>query len=100
CAAWIFPPFPTRRSSDLCALPGDDVTRGDVVPARAQVRREDLAVPAVRRPDLDHGHVRLEAEELQRFPRMAITVARAEIGVAMRSEEHTSELQSLRQLVC
>src|SRR5438874_10081555 len=65
--------FPTRRSSDLPERP-NRVSR--VVPNRLQPHRTDLP----------HGHERL------RHP--------AEIAQGDRSEEHTSELQSRRDLVC
>src|SRR5438045_4473775 len=64
------PSFPTRRSSDLLGHP----PLGDLHHDRGAVRDLERAV----RPD--HG---------------AVGVAHRE-----RSEEHTSELQSLRHLVC
>src|SRR5205814_3939800 len=69
--------FPTRRSSDL----GGQCDRRDerAFAAREQKRRE--------------GHQRADAERKKRGQRRSP-------GRAERSEEHTSELQSLRHLVC
>src|SRR5205814_8824170 len=64
--------FPTRRSSDLAA-------RRD--PAAGELGRRD-----------PHGGAR--ARDPRRDP------VRGGAGEHRRSEEHTSELQSLRQLVC
>src|SRR5262245_53190524 len=89
--------FPTRRSSDLLR---------HRVPAalRGRARREGQRGRAVLQPgqraalpvaDLPHG--RGTAHRLA--PRVGGEPA-AELRVAARSEEHTSELQSLRHLVC
>src|SRR5205814_3733487 len=83
------PSFPTRRSSDLAADPG--------------VRAEAVRVLHERRAHADGGHrtphgaVRGRREGPGREPgdRRAGETLRA-----LRSEEHTSELQSLRHLVC
>src|SRR5262245_46318452 len=90
-------PFPTRRSSDLLVEHGIGVDTGGVehpphlggvleleafvVAQREQgsVRRQELV-----RELVPHHHARLQRQQ----PRVR------------RSEEHTSELQSLRHLVC
>src|SRR5688500_19185774 len=64
--------FPTRRSSDLRVLRAAALTPVRVAPL----------------PELEHPNVRL--------PRPT----RALAGLAVRSEEHTSELQSPCNLVC
>src|SRR5437016_11896817 len=46
------------------------------------------------------GSARLENEEIQLVVDRAIRIARASARVRSRSEEHTSELQSLTNLVC
>src|SRR5206468_11768883 len=78
------PPFPTRRSSDLSdtARPGG-VHGGAGLLARWQERR---SLP------LERIGVEPEADE----PALSEIQARSE----MRSEEHTSELQSRSDLVC
>src|SRR5205814_9895933 len=90
----LLPSFPTRRSSDLRGLvprdePGDDLGRrslhlSGVDLSRRSVDRQPVAFlecPAVGLHD----------------PRLVVDLDRRR---AARSEEHTSELQSLRQLVC
>src|SRR5205814_8353755 len=72
---------PTRRTRTARARAGS-ACRGRVgefadAPARRPVRRREVAHP-LRGPELEDVHSRPEA----------------------RSEEHTSELQSLRHLVC
>src|ERR1039458_1142535 len=57
------------------------------------------------RPHLDDRNEKLQAKirdaQLQKIPYMLIVGGKeAEAGTVSRSEEHTSELQSLRQLVC
>src|SRR5262245_64384380 len=74
------PSFPTRRSSDL-----------DLAD-----REQAIEVPAGALDLVEFDHVALRAELLRPLLR--------ELGrkdeIAFRSEEHTSELQSLRHLVC
>src|SRR5690349_24000085 len=77
--------FPTRRSSDL-AEAGERVDEADVRTFR-RLNRADTAV--VRRVDVADLEARALAGE----------AARPESRDA-RSEEHTSELQSRRELVC
>src|SRR5437899_9263596 len=80
-------PFPTRRSSDLRAsspVEGVDLLPGGLVEDRVGV---------LSGVDLRDGLQRLEIDDADLgFPAVA--------GEAARSEEHTSELQSLRHLVC
>src|SRR5438046_1661947 len=95
-AAPVRPPFPTRRSSDLCEdrvgatrVVLDDAQR-NVAGQRAVADRE--------RPELHHAerrrrHATARGERLE-------TPVHACHAPAPRSEEHTSELQSLTNLVC
>src|SRR5205823_13909893 len=89
------PSFPTRRSSDLgpaCRrhLPGlthRSTDPGGLVAARAH----DRALRSARRP----------AESVRSSDRALRQPQSAQLRVlALRSEEHTSELQSLAYLVC
>src|SRR5205823_8762216 len=88
--------FPTRRSSDLGYLGQSAVAAAPAVPG-AGVRGGRGAVPEYERPHphLDHvdDHARAGvADPPGGGPRRH--------GGAARSEEHTSELQSLAYLVC
>src|SRR5205814_9553935 len=82
-SARLITPFPTRRSSDLasvCRRPRqpDRLGGGLCAGVRSAVRRgQAVATGDARRPDAARGRRR-----------------------RARSEEHTSELQSLRHLVC
>src|SRR5205814_10631383 len=85
--------FPTRRSSDLLA--GSDYLRdGRSFPARGQSRppletiRKNNRQTRFQNCRLRLRNVVRNSEELRRRSRQ------------FRSEEHTSELQSLRHLVC
>src|SRR5262245_63020034 len=74
--------FPTRRSSDLAFA------------AAVRIERQRIAAEQGREPPDDH-----------RAPGRAAVQFRAAVGERLRigtarSEEHTSELQSLRHLVC
>src|SRR5205814_2796766 len=76
--------FPTRRSSDL----------GDAMPPSVEAvaaRRPDLVVLYRAGPNLT------AAEQLER---LGIRTVLLDLNLLERSEEHTSELQSLRHLVC
>src|SRR5690606_39809601 len=74
--------FPTRRSSDLCAVPGGD------------------------RQPLSRGEAALTGTNGGHPPRRSLGDGAVSVGVdeafhcAARSEEHTSELQSRENLVC
>src|SRR5579885_106529 len=52
----------------------------DQMPVRVQERRQDFGVPAAARIEFDHGHVRLDAEESQRFGWMPVFITRL-VGV-------------------
>src|SRR5204862_8332480 len=90
----VLPPFPTRRSSDLSSPP----------PRRARWPTPDVASPN-RTPVRPRTDVRCTATpaapENQTFPdthfRKCLIFRRRR---GSRSEEHTSELQSRRDLVC
>src|SRR5204862_7766801 len=86
--------FPTRRSSDLRHRRGFEVQRLQVLAAL------ELPQPFVRH--LREGEVeRLQVLALRQFlqPRVR-DLGEAEEVQEPRSEEHTSELQSRRDLVC
>src|SRR5438045_6337538 len=71
----------------------------EVQPNRVTV----LSDTAIRGKDLDEQkaqEARQAAEEALRNAKSEIDLARAQSELAVRSEEHTSELQSLRHLVC
>src|SRR5205814_8027178 len=87
--------FPTRRSSDL----EDDVKLGKV----GQVPREDF-MPAFGGGDRV-GSEMIEEGFLDQVPLVGVIFYHEDFHqsprkVFFRSEEHTSELQSLRHLVC
>src|SRR5205823_7058261 len=93
------PSFPTRRSSDLsqhsravsgsCVLATLEGTRPLLVEIQA-------LVDAAHAPNPRRLSVGLEQNRLA----MLLAVLHRHAGVATRSEEHTSELQSLAYLVC
>src|SRR5690606_41900967 len=84
--------FPTRRSSDLVVGAAGIDQRGDV---RVVEAGEDLGLAA--EAFAAAGAERGQGEDLDRglLPGHALFAVRA-----MRSEEHTSELQSRENLVC
>src|SRR5262245_63512580 len=88
CAARSKPTFPTRRSSDLSSR---ELARGRNDGLFLRNRLQELVLVVLDREDelADEGLVVFLPDRL---------VALRE--VVARSEEHTSELQSLRHLVC
>src|SRR5205814_4508382 len=83
--------FPTRRSSDL---EKDHARRGRQ--RRAQVPRVRLTAPRARVDDSQSQTVRKASRDGYRAVGGAVVTHEH----LERSEEHTSELQSLRHLVC
>src|SRR5262245_63084058 len=81
--------FPTRRSSDL---PGE-LTRGDGL-ALGIGRPWPFGVSGQRRDQRFCRELGGLAERLPGIPQQLDT------QIVVRSEEHTSELQSLRHIVC
>src|SRR5205814_8943886 len=82
-------PFPTRRSSDLRHTAAVQGVVGPVVDRQGRCRAIDvIGHPA------DELALSVQAHELDSAPLDRAT------EVVVRSEEHTSELQSLRHLVC
>src|SRR5205814_9756843 len=90
--------FPTRRSSDLRQqlVDGDPLTReGDLDAANAQRIRRRILAEARTQP------VRVSSWWPRPLVVAGALAACLLLAIAIgRSEEHTSELQSLRHLVC
>src|SRR5205823_8025923 len=83
--------FPTRRSSDLC-------DRRAVSRTAPHAHRASVSARSCRlEPPRADGAVRGRAN---RHDRHAACCPSAALGARARSEEHTSELQSLAYLVC
>src|SRR5690349_23937210 len=76
---WCLHPFPTRRSSDLGVVNGS-------------VARID--------PSVQNGTVTVDVSLPAELPRGARPDLSVDGTIQLRSEEHTSELQSRRDLVC
>src|SRR5205814_8410312 len=88
-------PFPTRRSSDLLTVSAPGFLNGLTALANATTN----CFPMI----LISGSSEREIVDLQQgdYEEMdQVAIARPHAKAAFRSEEHTSELQSLRQLVC
>src|SRR5699024_11717415 len=92
-------PFPTRRSSDLWGIPTKDCLRS--------VRNVLPDIPLVASGGMKTGHDAAKAVALGAdtvgFARKlleAATISTESVEEVMRSEEHTSELQSRFDLVC
>src|SRR5206468_5834019 len=84
------PPFPTRRSSDL-ALPGDaDATRGCFVTLHQKSGELRGCIGTFERQPLWQAVRNMAVAAALNDPRFP----------PLRSEEHTSELQSRSDLVC
>src|SRR5205814_7486927 len=86
--------FPTRRSSDL----GASVYDGDGCRSVRASRRDGAEVRGSRRSCAHRGDMMNPAPERDAAISVSADLTRA--TAALRSEEHTSELQSLRHLVC
>src|SRR5205814_10089132 len=92
------PSFPTRRSSDLVER---GVTAGKLVSGGADINVVESRTPVAFTLNVARGaHVaailrRYEAASSGAGPRIV-----SDSLIDVRSEEHTSELQSLRHLVC
>src|SRR5205814_8941172 len=89
----LLPSFPTRRSSELAARAREARSRQLVLPPgapRDALLRERAAAAEGPPP---HAHRRAEIHD-----RLGVLIDPVVRGG--RSEEHTSELQSLRHLVC
>src|SRR5262249_56795532 len=89
--------FPTRRSSDLVVERGNPGDVDHVVDGR--VFGGDVRNPFYRAFNagyayIDRGYAALITRMVSRSGVMVI------VALAIRSEEHTSELQSLTNLVC
>src|SRR5205814_9156166 len=90
--------FPTRRSSDLLRGP-----RAERLPRENLVLAELLALPrpCTLRPDPKRPPIQLpHCVEMTAVERQYVAAAVPRRQDDDRSEEHTSELQSLRHLVC
>src|SRR5262245_2805000 len=94
--SWKQPNWPQRPQGELvAALDGDwrELERGiaDKVKARAQVKGVELTTAEVQQATRDSIHALMLIRAYR---------ARGHFYAKLRSEEHTSELQSLRHLVC
>src|SRR5690606_41719591 len=93
-AARVLRFFPPRRSSDLLGA------RGDRSRWRFGLLRALLLLLLARHRDLgDLGHTRCEIAAVVNEDARA-AVAEDHLDLVVRSEEHTSELQSRENLVC
>src|SRR5690606_41642027 len=88
------PPFPTRRSSDLA--PTARATNRAHLPSEKDLHEPPGSQPA---PPRERPH-RGPARRLRCARVGGAGRARARHTVVVRSEEHTSELQSRENLVC
>src|SRR5687767_15778744 len=91
------PPFPTRRSSDLdSAFEEEKAAR-----IREALGDDRLRIVLASGAAMSYdAMVALAREQVTRLATAADTPVRAPLSVRARSEEHTSELQSLAYLVC
>src|SRR5262245_62803584 len=93
----VLHPFPTRRSSDL------GVARGSKM-MRRSLRRERFGSPTCRDSGRDSGDPPEAGQEtlmtLDEIKQLIEFLKVHDLSEFERSEEHTSELQSLRHLVC
>src|SRR5205814_9904590 len=91
--------FPTRRSSDLPRLP--QAFQNAVLPVIHTFDRVDIEERAQRTME---GPLHLAIEAFDKPADQAVRIVGAAVREKdiepVRSEEHTSELQSLRHLVC
>src|SRR5205823_14201990 len=86
-------PFPTRRSSDLAITTAlTDFQNALAMPGRTDARNAAVATTRVKLETL----LQQLAANLELTP----NVTDAQLATTGRSEEHTSELQSLAYLVC
>src|SRR5262249_61919678 len=92
-APTTLPSFPPRRSSDLTPPAAGEVTRLLQDAGRGRTGATDELLPLV------YGHLRAIAQQRMSHERPGHTL-QATALVHERSEEHTSELQSLTNLVC
>src|SRR5205814_3064950 len=91
--------FPTRRSSDLQLSPSDAARRG--VEAVEELAH-DIQIPkGLGKYGVHPSHIPQIIDEAMKSGNVVVNprpTSREQL--AARSEEHTSELQSLRHLVC
>src|SRR5205823_13219004 len=91
--------FPTRRSSDLKACEGDEVLRCKVEALLSSRERAgsfiETSAVAVATRIIENGQADLLVGQTIGHYKIS-----KRIGTGGRSEEHTSELQSLAYLVC
>src|SRR5690606_42022877 len=91
-------PFPTRRSSDLLH---PAIHAGLLADLRIEAHREQLRELGIEPFDLLVSNLYPFAETVASGADLEECIEKIDIGgPAMRSEEHTSELQSRENLVC
>src|SRR5205814_9335238 len=91
------PPFPTRRSSDLTP---SSSTCGPAASTAPSTRRVRAASSACRRATTGKRTTTKSTTTRTVFLTLRRWRDRLAAPTIFRSEEHTSELQSLRHLVC
>src|SRR5262245_32316489 len=95
------PSFPTRRSSDLSANDASKRVQRMSGENVGLVEQHDPLSTRGEQSLVDDIDVRIRLDDAERFGGWGVHWSRAIRFFTMsRSEEHTSELQSLRQLVC
>src|SRR5207237_8307956 len=87
-------PFPTRRSSDLGRAAGCALSAGDQVP------RRQVSAQAVQAAGLRTCRAQWAEGLSRRGGALAAAVREPSHPELLRSEEHTSELQSHLNIVC
>src|SRR5205814_10437365 len=92
----LLPPFPTRRSSDLASR---SVLRSGR-PVALTPKEFDLLVALLRRGGAVASRMELLTEVWGYSAAVLSRTVDTHVAELRRSEEHTSELQSLRHLVC
>src|SRR5207237_10852196 len=89
-------PFPTRRSSDLIRFKGFDRLLSPIISARRLPRTGSR----IERPGAKSTAPKMKMSVLDLRQRSILDPVRGSRLAEMRSEEHTSELQSHLNLVC
>src|SRR5205814_9121508 len=89
--------FPTRRSSDLCDLSMLTTRRSWLMSLIVLVLGTSTSIPDCR---MGAVIIKMMSKTRTTSTNGTMLISESEVCVVLRSEEHTSELQSLRHLVC